>query len=138
MSNVIRVDLSHTELTTFRAWVIVHMESISDSTKPNFDVDIDAATGYSGEFSKAVMQVLNSEVQAGMLMGLKKAKSKAWKISLRSLGAKKDNAPAMLEVPSDGFAVAASLAVAHGSGAEDLEKDPHGAYAWRLDSIEIK
>ena len=138
MSQTIRIDLSHTEQTAFRSYVILHIEAQQDGDKPAFDVDIDAATGYTGEYSSAIMQVLRSEIQAGMLMGLKQAKSKAWSISLRSLGATKDGAPAMREVPSDGFAVAASLAVAHGSGAEDLEKDPHGAYAWKLERLEIK
>lgn len=138
MSYVIRIDLAHTEQTAFRSFVTLHIEENLDADHPVFDVDIDSATGYTGEFSPAIMQVLRSEIQAGMLMGLKQAKSKAWTITLRSLGATKDGAPAMREVPSDGFAVAASLAVAHGSGAEDLEKDPHGAYAWKLEQLEIK
>lgn len=137
MSQRIRIELQHLQEAQLTSWTVVEMAARDSGAGPAFDVDIDRATAYRGDLSVPVMQVLSSEIQAGMLMGLKQADSRDWQIMLVSLGASRGDDDAILSVPSDGFAVAASLAVAHGSGAEDLQADPHGAYQWKLAALEL-
>ncbi|NRA39832.1 MAG: hypothetical protein HRU15_16945 [Planctomycetes bacterium] len=141
MSQTIRIELVHKQESDLRSWASICIEKNSEESGeksgPQFTANIDSATAFRGDLSAAVMQVLSSEIQAGMLMGLKQAKDRNWQISLVELGASKAGGDAILQVPSDGFAVAATLAVAHGSGAEDLEANPHGGYLWSFDSMRI-
>lgn len=140
MSQTIRIELTHKREKNLHSWVVIQIEKRESETsnQPVFAANVDAATAYRGDLSAAVMQVLSSEIQAGMLMGLKQATHRGWDITLNELGATSAGTDAILSVPSDGFAVAATLAVAHGSGAEDLEANPHGGYLWSLAAISIE
>ncbi len=137
MSQSIRIELVHKREPELRSWVEITIAPKDNGTGPGFEANIDASTKFRGDLSAPVMQVLSSEVQAGMLMGLKQADSRDWNIQLTELGASSGQDDAILSVPSDGFAVAATLAVAHGSGAENLNTEPHGGYLWSFDSIHV-
>ena len=83
----------------------------------------------------AQSQVLRGEIMAGLLTGCKKA-SGSWSFRLVHLSAFNGDQEGLLTIPSIAYAVAASLAAAHGSEVENLLKDPHGGHGWELDHID--
>jgi hypothetical protein len=135
MGQQIRVTVVHRDDPTLQVSVCLLVHANPEGGLRQ-ELDADRATGYRG-LSSAILQVLRSEIGAGILTGVKKAPQRDWIFELVRLTARHGEEDFLLEVPSDGFAVAACLAAAHGSGAENLEADPHGGYDWRWGGMEI-
>ena len=94
------------------------------------------AAGNSSELSPAQAQVLRSEIMAGILTAKRKV-SGGWSVVLDRIGGSQAERTTIAELPSIGFAVAATLAVLHGTGVEDLQAEPRGGHGWHLETIEV-
>jgi hypothetical protein len=116
------------------ATVAVRCQSRSDGIMAH-DVDVEGATGQ--RFSPAIAQILKSETVAGLLTGRHKATG-GWTLSVEHIAGSEDGESALLQIPSVGYAVAATLAVLHGTGVENLQQSPHGGHGWDLIALEIQ
>ncbi|MDA3961132.1 MAG: hypothetical protein PF961_10105 [Planctomycetota bacterium] len=141
MSQQIRVIVSHHQQSELRAWLTMTVTERADGNIGH-DVDIARAiraTGSGLELPASHLQVLRSEIAAGILTAAKQARKHSqagWNITLDRIGGEDGDAVTLSSLPSIGFAVAATLAVLHGTGAEDLEREPHGGHGWNLTEIE--
>lgn len=137
MTMQIRITVQHQDDATMRAWVGFTVRPAAQAALVQ-ELLIDRACGYRDDLSPAVMQVLKSEIAAGLLLGLKRAPDRHLHFTLSACGARIGSEEGLLRIPSNGLAVAACLAAAHASGAEDLVQDPHGGYDWRLADLTIE
>lgn len=115
------------------ACVSVRCQSCSDGIMAH-QVDVEQATGRS--FRPAIAQVLKSEIVAGLLTGRHKATG-GWTLTVESVAGQDQGKDALLTIPSVGYAVAATLAVLHGTAVEDLRVAPHGGHGWELIHLEV-
>jgi hypothetical protein len=136
MPQQIRVTVRHHTDTQFEAFVTLHYHLIG-TARPEMDIDVRRATGFDDSLSSAVCQVLKSEIGAGIQMGLKPASQRGWQVSLVRLGGSIGGETDLLNIPSAGFAVAATLATLQAAGVEDLEAKPRGGFDWDMVSIQV-
>ncbi|MFW5830186.1 MAG: hypothetical protein ACOCXA_07990 [Planctomycetota bacterium] len=132
MTQSLRIDVRHHNHRHFRAGISLDF-ALLGTARPELDIDVHAACGYGQDLSPAVRQVLRSEIIAGIQMALRKAEQPGWQVVLRHFTAE----PSILEVPSAGFAVAATLATLHVTGQEDLEEHPRGGFDWDLEGFQV-
>lgn len=85
----------------------------------------------SGDIPRSHLQILRSEIAAGVLTAKRKAPDGITVVLDRLGGSNGDQG--VSSIASIGFAVAATLAVLHGAGVEDLLSAPHGGHGWELD-----
>lgn len=137
MPQQIDIEVQHHAQSTLRAWLRVSVTERDDGAVGH-DIDIARAiraTGNGDTLPASHCQVLRSEIAAGVLTAIKQARRHAdhgWNLRLERLGGSVDGTVAISALPSIGFAVAATLAVLHGTGVEDLENHPHGGHDWDL------
>lgn len=137
MSQQIRIDVRHHERPELRAWLTMSVSPRDDGAFAH-DLDIPRALIAGGTIEglpPSHHQVLRSEIMAGCLTAKRKA-SGGWSVVLDRLGGTVNDEPEISAIPSIGWAVAATLAVLHGTGAEDLEAEPHGGHGWVLESVD--
>ena len=81
--------------------------------------------------SRAELQVLRSELMAGLLTGCR-GQWTGWRVELLRLGGTSGASRDVGDTASVAYAVAATLVLRHASGAEDLLARPRGGHGWRL------
>lgn len=139
MSQQIRITVRHHEQRELSAWLTVTVSPREDGAFAH-DLDIGRALIAGGTIDgipPSHQQVLRSEIMAGCLTAKKKAEG-GWSVILDRLGGAIGDEREISKIPSIGWAVAATLAVLHGTGAEDLEAEPHGGHMWDLEAIEVE
>jgi len=138
MAQQIRIIVRCQDQPELLAWLTMTVASREDTAFAH-DLDIARAVraaGNSTELPDSHRQVLRSEIMAGILTARRQAEG-GWSVVLERLGGSIDTRPAISELPSIAFAVAATLAVLHGTGVEDLEAEPRGGHGWLLERIEV-
>ena len=88
--------------------------------------------------SQAALQVLKSEITAGVLSACKNTPmDDGLTIELRRLFGWQDNEPTISSLPSIAFAVAGSLIACHAVGREDVLLHPRGGHGWDCTLFEL-
>ncbi len=126
--------------TQQQAWLTMHV-SPRDDQQVRLKAEIaEAMAADTVSFTDPVpphqAQIIKNEVMGGILTAKRHAK-RGCTVELVSLGGANGELRSVSGVGSIAFAVAATLAVSQGLGAEDLREKPHGGYGWNLESVEV-
>jgi hypothetical protein len=138
MSQQIRIDVRHHDQTDRSACLTMTITARGGQAFAH-DLDVGRAVVAGGSFDAlppSHLQVLRSEIMAGCLTAKRQAQG-GWTVVLDRLGGGIGEQSTISDIPSIGWAVAATLAVLHGTGAEDLETSPRGGHGWKLDAIKV-